>query len=196
MTLNVTMITGRIDVIRTALSHLQDLSTLSQEEFRSDYKNPATAETFLGHCLEAIFDIGRHILAKTGKVRLTHEYKDIARGLGEGSILSQSMVEKLVEMAGYRNRIVHFYHEITDEELYQILQTDLEDIRHFLGKIGQFLEGQKKRQMGNTLAGSNPMGKPSYLYACRYPRVAQFARGERGSQALSNSSIIKVSGKI
>lgn len=144
MTLNIAMITGRIDVIRSALSHLQDLSTISQEEFLSDYKNPAAAETLLRHCLEAIFDIGRHILAKTGKVRLTHEYKDIARGLGESGILSQSLMERLVEMAGYRNRIVHFYHEITDEELYQILQTDLEDFRSFLKEIAQFLEVQQK----------------------------------------------------
>ena len=144
MTLNVSMITGRIDAIRTALAHLQELSALPQEEFLRDYKNPASAETFLRHCLEATFDIGRHILAKTGKVRLTHEYKDIARGLGKSGVLSQTLIDKLVEMAGYRNRIVHFYHEITDEELYQILQTDLKDFRHFLEEIGQFLEKQQK----------------------------------------------------
>ena len=143
MTLNVSMITGRIDAIRTALAHLQELSALPQEEFLRDYKNPASAETFLRHCLEATFDIGRHILAKTGKVRLTHEYKDIALGLGKSGVLSQALIDKLVEMAGYRNRIVHFYHEITDEELYQILQTDLKDFKHFLEEIGQFLEKQQ-----------------------------------------------------
>ena len=37
------------------------------------------------------------------------------------------------------------YHEITDEELYQILQTDLKDFRHFLEEIGQFLESQQKK---------------------------------------------------
>ena len=146
MTLNISMITGRIDVIRTALAHLQELSTLPKEEFLRDYKNPASAETFLRHCLEAAFDIGRHILAKTGNVRLTHEYKDIARGLGKGGVLSQALVNKLVEMAGYRNRIVHFYHEITDEELYQILQTDLNDFRDFLEEIGQFLEKQQNKK--------------------------------------------------
>ena len=141
MTFNISMLTGRTDVIRTALSRLKDLSRLSQKDFMDDYKNPAVAETFLRHCLEGIFDIGRHILAKTGKVRLTHEYKDIARGLGESGVLSQSLAEKLTEMAGYRNRIVHFYHEITDEELYNILQTDLDDIRNFLEEIGRYLEG-------------------------------------------------------
>lgn len=146
MTLNIFMLTGRIDAIRTALSRLKDLSKLSQKEFMDDYKNPAAAETFLRRCLEGIFDIGRHILAKTGKVRLTHEYKDIALGLGESGVLSQTLVEKLTEMAGYRNRIVHFYHEITDEELYNILKTDLDDIRNFLEEIGQYLEGFKDKK--------------------------------------------------
>lgn len=31
-------------------------------------------------------------------------------------------------MAGYRNRMVHFYDEVTPEELYQIVQDDIKDI--------------------------------------------------------------------
>ena len=144
MRLNIEMVTGRIDVIRTAISRLKNLSELSKEEFLEDYKNPASAETFLRHAIEAIFDIGRHILAKTGKVRLTHEYKNIARGLGESGVLSKPLMNKLVEMAGYRNRIVHFYHEITDEELYEIIQNDLKDIEQFIQEIGEFLQKYKK----------------------------------------------------
>ena len=144
MRLNIEMVTGRIDVIRTAISRLKNLSELSKEEFLEDYKNPASAETFLRHAIEAIFDIGRHILAKTGKVRLTHEYKNIARGLGESGVLSKPLMNKLIEMAGYRNRIVHFYHEITDEELYEIIQNDLKDIEQFIQEIGEFLQKYKK----------------------------------------------------
>jgi uncharacterized protein YutE (UPF0331/DUF86 family) len=32
-------------------------------------------------------------------------------------------------LAGYRNRLVHFYHEIETEELYKICKDDLHDIR-------------------------------------------------------------------
>lgn len=142
MRFNMPMLTGRIEAIRTALSRLKDLSKLSEKNFLEDYKNPASAETFLRHCLEGIFDIGRHLLAKSGKFRLTHEYKDIARGLSEIGVISKQPTQKLMEMAGYRNRIVHFYHEITDEELYQILQNDLKDIESFLEEIGRFLKEQ------------------------------------------------------
>lgn len=31
-------------------------------------------------------------------------------------------------LAGYRNRMVHFYHEITPKELYEICSGELEDI--------------------------------------------------------------------
>ncbi|GBE35787.1 hypothetical protein BMS3Bbin06_02331 [bacterium BMS3Bbin06] len=144
MKLNMEMLTGRIDAVRVALSRLKELSRLSREEFLEDYKNPASAETFIRHCIEAVFDIGRHILAKTGKVRLTHEYKNIAKGLGETGVISQPLMYKLMEMAGYRNRIVHLYHEITDEELYEIIQNDLKDIEQFILEIGAFLKKYKE----------------------------------------------------
>jgi uncharacterized protein YutE (UPF0331/DUF86 family) len=31
-------------------------------------------------------------------------------------------------LAGYRNRMVHFYHEITSKELYEICTSELKDI--------------------------------------------------------------------
>ncbi len=34
-------------------------------------------------------------------------------------------------MAGYRNRLIHFYDEITPEELYGIIQSDLKDLDTF-----------------------------------------------------------------
>ncbi len=144
MKLNMEMLTGRIDVIRVALSRLKELSKLSREEFLEDYKNPASAETFIRHCIEAVFDIGRHILAKTGKVRLTHEYKNIAKGLGESGVISNPLMYKLMQMAGYRNRIVHLYHEITDEELYEIIQNDLKDIEQFILQTGAFIKKYKE----------------------------------------------------
>jgi uncharacterized protein YutE (UPF0331/DUF86 family) len=55
-------------------------------------------------------------------------------------VISKGLSKKLVLMAGYRNRMVHFYHEVTDEELYTILTTNLPDIRKFIQEMGAFLE--------------------------------------------------------
>jgi uncharacterized protein YutE (UPF0331/DUF86 family) len=48
-------------------------------------------------------------------------------------------------MAGYRNRLVHYYTEISNEELYEILQNDLGDLEKFLKEIEKFLK--KYRQI-------------------------------------------------
>lgn len=51
--------------------------------------------------------------------------------------------DKLVEMADYRNRLVHLYNEVTDEDLYGILAADLGDIRSFVKQIRSFLKQSK-----------------------------------------------------
>lgn len=42
-------------------------------------------------------------------------------------------------MAGYRNRLVHFYHEVTFEELFQIIQEDIGDIGEVVKEIKEYI---------------------------------------------------------
>ncbi|MFH0924947.1 MAG: DUF86 domain-containing protein [bacterium] len=137
--LNTTLIRDRLQVIIEALNRLEELSKLSLEEYLADYRNPRTTESYLRHVLEAMFDLGRHILAKTAAKKFI-EYKEIARQLGKNKVISQGLAERLIPIAGYRNRIVHYYHEITDEELYGIIQHDLGDIWEFVRGIDAFLQ--------------------------------------------------------
>ena len=39
------------------------------------------------------------------------EYKAVGRSLGEHGVVDAQTVDLLVKLAGYRNRMVHFYHE-------------------------------------------------------------------------------------
>ena len=48
--------------------------------------------------------------------------------MGEMGVLSAEDTARLRLMAGYRNRLVHFYHEITPNELYEICRTQLGDV--------------------------------------------------------------------
>ncbi|MCX7793384.1 MAG: DUF86 domain-containing protein [Thermodesulfovibrionales bacterium] len=43
-------------------------------------------------------------------------------------------------MSGYRNRLVHFYHEISEKEIYRIIQDNLKDIEEFVLLIKNFME--------------------------------------------------------
>jgi uncharacterized protein YutE (UPF0331/DUF86 family) len=56
------------------------------------------------------------------------EYKGIPQGLREVGVLSVEEAHLLREMAGYRNRLVHFYDEVSTEELYTICGEEIEDV--------------------------------------------------------------------
>jgi uncharacterized protein YutE (UPF0331/DUF86 family) len=43
------------------------------------------------------------------------------------------------QMAGYRDRLVHFYHEVSTEELYTLCTNHLEDIRSVIQEITDWL---------------------------------------------------------
>jgi len=49
-------------------------------------------------------------------------------------------------MDGYRNRLVHFYREITSEELYEIITSHLGDFERFSQEIVSFIKAYEKNK--------------------------------------------------
>jgi len=63
-------------------------------------------------------------------------------GAGTWRLIENSDEElgnKLIQMAGYRNRLVHLYNLIEDEELYEIISSGLKDIEAFVSAIKRHL---------------------------------------------------------
>ena len=113
------------------IASVRRLPLASFDEFASDARNVAAAESYVRRALEALLDLGRHVLAK-GFGRAPAEYKDIAVALGDDGVLDRAMAQQLVQVAGYRNRMVHFYHQVTQRGLYQICTSELGDVESIL----------------------------------------------------------------
>jgi len=138
--INKQFINERLLLINSFLKELHELTALDIDSFISQKRNAAAGESFLRRVLEAIFDIGRHILAKTSHIDMSTEYKSIAKGLIEIGVVDKESGRKLIQMAGYRNRLVHMYNIVSDEELYQIIQSHLRDIEDFISEIKNYLK--------------------------------------------------------
>jgi uncharacterized protein YutE (UPF0331/DUF86 family) len=133
-----------LDLIGAHLGKLRKLAKVSRSEFLADERNAAAAESFLRRGLEAVFDIGRHILAKSYGFK-SLEYKEVAQALVDRGVVSGDLGLTLIKIAGYRNRLVHYYKEIRPEEIYDILQRDLGDLEDFLKEMNVFLERYRTR---------------------------------------------------
>jgi uncharacterized protein YutE (UPF0331/DUF86 family) len=121
------IVVDRLDLIDSLLRDIRDLPLRSQKAFFADRRNTWAAESCLRRSLEALFDIGRHILARGYGLGVS-EYKEIAIRLHERDVLDESESKLLQVLAGYRNRLVHFYHEVSDDELFEICANQLGDL--------------------------------------------------------------------
>lgn len=127
-------------LIEEALESLRRFQGFPYETFAVHRDNFRIAYFDLHRALEAIMDIGNHILSRIPGVRPTR-YKDIALLLGEHGIVPREFAQgSLVNMAGYRNRMVHFYAEITPQELHTLIQHHLEEIEAFTRYIKSLLK--------------------------------------------------------
>ena len=136
--LNTARILDLIRFVESCVEELKPFSRMTEKEFLSDRKNPPFVESYLRKALEAVFDIGRHILAKSYGFKEI-EYKTIAKELGKRKVISEELSEVLIKMAGYRNRMVHFYREVTSEELHQIVLNNMEDFNRFNREVSSFI---------------------------------------------------------
>lgn len=135
----------RMDGIAKDIKKLQKLGALPENEFCNEQKDYFdVAKLRLREALEGVFHIGAHILSRMEGGRTT-EYKEIAKKLGEFGVVEKSLAEgPLSAMAGYRNRLTHFYADIRPKELYQIIGDCLGDFEIFLSAIKNVLQHPEK----------------------------------------------------
>jgi uncharacterized protein YutE (UPF0331/DUF86 family) len=119
--------TDRLAWIAEMLEQIRELPLGDRDQFFADERDVWTAESCLRRALEALLDLGRHILAKGFGTAVT-EYKEIAEQAQAHGILSAEAAGLLRVLAGYRNRLVHFYHEVEPEDLFNVCSDNLGDV--------------------------------------------------------------------
>ena len=124
----VTIVLQKSGLVDDMLRGLSTLPLTSLEAFESDPRDAAAAESYLRRALEALLDLGRHLVAKALGER-TLEYKQIALALRRAGVLDEACGDALTDMAGYRNRLTHLYDEVTTAELFAICAQRTDDIR-------------------------------------------------------------------
>lgn len=118
---------------RGALERLAELP-------RDDYER---AHAYEGRYLVQIsaqccIDIASHLIASEGW-RTAKDFRDSFTVLGEHAVIDPALVERLQEMAGMRNRLVHVYPEIDDGLVYDAIRPGLRDTSAFASAIAALL---------------------------------------------------------
>lgn len=127
-----------ISMIKDNNIKIKEIVTLGKDKFIEDYKNYNTVLRLLQISIEAMIDIGHHIISQKS-MGLPKDYVDIFSILKKNNIIDQLEYEKFSNMAKFRNRIVHIYWDVNLEEIYEIIQDNLDDFILFITKINNYL---------------------------------------------------------
>lgn len=129
----------RLSWVDRMLETIRELPLDDRDAFFADERNIWTADSCLRRALEALFDLGRHILSR-GFGEAPSEYKEVATLLGKYDVLKPVEASLLRVLAGYRNRLVHFYHEVNAQELFDICARDLNDVEQIANAYRRWIQ--------------------------------------------------------
>lgn len=127
-----------ISELRKAVDRLRALKAVDKKLFLGDPDKIGSAKYQFIVAVEAAIDIANHIISQNG-FRAPEDYGDTFQVLGEVGVFSNDFVVELKNMARFRNRLTHFYWEVDDEQVYEILQTRLDAFKKFMDCIARFL---------------------------------------------------------
>lgn len=125
--------------IYNALDDLVEISGIPKDDFLQKRHIIAGAKYYFIVAIEASIDLSNHLISQNN-FPIPESYADSFRILKDEGALSQELTLKLMDMARFRNRLVHIYWDVDDEMIYEILNQDINDIRTFLKAYLEFLK--------------------------------------------------------
>jgi uncharacterized protein YutE (UPF0331/DUF86 family)/predicted nucleotidyltransferase len=128
-------------LIRDAVRELQalKLEEMGLEMYQGDKRTQALSEHYLRIATEALLDLGRHVIVKTG-LGVPQEYREVGKILREKRVVPTDLGKQIEAMAGMRNILVHLYWDLDYNLLYKTIVNDLDAFEGCIEHIFRYLD--------------------------------------------------------
>ncbi len=139
--LNEEFVKGRAGEIREAVEKVRFYASLPDAEFFSDERNLYTVMHLLLRAIEAVASICSHILARMARWAPA-SYAECFEALRDMKLVDESLAGRLVQMARFRNLLVHQYWKVDPVKVLAFARNNLGDFEAFLESISTLLRRQ------------------------------------------------------
>lgn len=129
----------RLELIKDVIFKLRECGKSSKKEFIEDFKISDSAMRNLILGSEIVTDIGNHILTEAFQVH-PKEYSEVIILLGETGVVDKKFATENVNMARFRNLLVHEYIKIDLDKVYDYLQKAPEILAKFAKYFVEFID--------------------------------------------------------
>jgi uncharacterized protein YutE (UPF0331/DUF86 family) len=143
------VIEGRFDIIDRNIRFLEEIKTISPDQFVESYKDTQAAKYSLLEIIEVCIDIANYIISVKG-FRRAEEYSEMFRVLREEKVIKRELAAKLENMARFRNLLVHRYGEIDNRRVLEIIKHNLRDVEEFEKGIERFVKKDEETSFSSS----------------------------------------------
>jgi uncharacterized protein YutE (UPF0331/DUF86 family) len=133
---------GILDHLRELNESLNDwerYQAVSLEELHTDRDKRNMVLHALLISIQSAVDIANHIIAEEG-FRKPSTYRESFEILHEEGIISVALSDKLSDLAGFRNVLVHIYLRLDIDAVYEIMQHDFAALKEFESVVKRLLQ--------------------------------------------------------
>lgn len=138
MELDKEKIKNRFAEMNAALQEIQRLSYLPDNEFWSRKENMAAMKYYLLQTIEATGSVCAHIAAKKFNKGVS-SFGECFGVLEKEGVLERNLSMRLKKMVKFRNKLIHRYWEIEDENILEYARNDSGDFRDFMKAVNKLL---------------------------------------------------------
>jgi uncharacterized protein YutE (UPF0331/DUF86 family) len=89
--------------------------------------------------IQSAIDVATYLIAEEGLGKPV-TYRETFEIMGQCGLISEELAEELSDLAGFRNVLVHIYWQLDLDQVYSILQNDLETLKSFLQEVKRLLD--------------------------------------------------------
>jgi uncharacterized protein YutE (UPF0331/DUF86 family) len=138
MALSDEVIRQRLQLLESYVQHLQGYRARSRDEVRSDISLTWAIEHGLQLSIQCVLNVCHYLVADLalGVPVTSQEAIELLRDAG---IFPATFADTLVQMARFRNLLVHVYAQVDIERVYDHVQNHLDDFGQFAQHVLQFL---------------------------------------------------------
>jgi len=133
-----------LDELESYLNELEILLPEHEKDYVELRTKRACEKTFELAC-EATIDVCNIIVSQKGYGKPV-DSRDSMSKLVENSVISEDLGERLKDMVGFRNLLVHRYGRVDDHQAFTHLTNELGDFFEFMEAIDMFVEEEKTNE--------------------------------------------------
>ncbi len=125
-----TLILRKLAELDTYLTQIKEYRDISVEQYRADWKSQRIIDRTLQLMIELCVDVANHIISEKA-LSVPTSYANTFEILESSQLISDKLANTMVQMAKFRNILVHQYAEIDAAIVVNILGSHLDDFNLF-----------------------------------------------------------------